>query len=65
MATGSGKSLVIVKLVQLLKNLIALGKSQPMTFFNSPTETTLLNNLRGILMSLTTENNEIHIHLRN
>ena len=64
MATGSGKSLVIVKLVQVLKDLIELGEIPPYDILVLTYRDDLIEQLKSHVDEFNYGNNEIHINLK-
>ena len=64
MATGSGKSLVIIKLVQALKGLIARGEVPPWDILILTHRDDLIQQLRRHVDDFNYANSEIYIRLR-
>lgn len=64
MATGSGKSLVIIKLVQILKGLIARGEVPPWDILILTHRDDLIQQLKRHVDDFNYANSEIYIRLR-
>jgi len=64
MATGSGKSLVIIKLIQVLKGLIERGEIPPWYILILTHRDDLIQQLKRHVDDFNYANNEIHIRLR-
>jgi len=64
MATGSGKSLVIIKLIQVLKGLIARGEVPPWDILILTHRDDLIQQLKRHVDDFNYANSEIHIRLR-